>query len=75
MAEIAELASFVRELRTSTAVVLVEHHMDFVMGVCDEVAVLDFGQVIARGEPSRVREDPLVVASYLGDEAVDAADA
>jgi branched-chain amino acid transport system ATP-binding protein len=70
--EIAELAAFIRTLRSTTSVILVEHHMDFVMGLCDEVAVLDFGRLIARGEPAAVRDDPLVVAAYLGDEAADA---
>jgi branched-chain amino acid transport system ATP-binding protein len=66
--EIGELAALIRRLREDMSVVLVEHHMDLVMDVCDDVVVLDFGRLIARGDPGRVRDDPLVVAAYLGDE-------
>ncbi len=67
--ELVELADLIRELRSSIAVMLVEHHMDLVMSVCDRVAVLDFGRLIAHGEPAAVREDQLVLEAYLGREA------
>jgi len=50
-------------------VMLVEHHMDLVMSVCDRLTVLDFGKVIANGTPEQIRKDPAVLEAYLGVEA------
>ncbi len=81
-AESIELARVVRRLAEEwgMAVLVVEHDMNFVMGVCDHVLVLDFGRLIASGSPQAVRSDPAVIAAYLGDEVdetdlVDAVDA
>src|ERR1700689_835408 len=48
------------------AVLLVEHDMSLVMNICDHVSVLDYGEVIARGDPATVQADPAVQAAYLG---------
>jgi branched-chain amino acid transport system ATP-binding protein len=66
--DIDELGRRIRTLAERTAVVLVEHHMDLVMAVCDRITVLDFGKVIAVGDPATVQDDPAVAAAYLGEE-------
>jgi len=66
--ETERFAALLRSLAEGgTAVVLVEHDMGLVMGVCDEVYVLDLGKVIAVGPPEVIRNDETVLAAYLGD--------
>ncbi|WP_298181684.1 ABC transporter ATP-binding protein [Saccharomonospora sp.] len=67
--DMGELGELVRALSDRMAIVLVDHHMDLVMSVCDRITVLDFGRVIASGTPDEIAEDPAVVTAYLGEEA------
>ncbi len=65
--ETAELAALLRQLAAERrTILLVEHDMGFVMGLCDRVTVLNFGRRIAEGTPAEVRADPAVVDAYLG---------
>ena len=66
--EAARLAQQVREISRSAncGVLLVEHDMEFVMGVCDRIVVLNLGQVIAEGTPDEVRANDSVRVAYLG---------
>jgi branched-chain amino acid transport system ATP-binding protein len=65
-AELAELGALIRDLATEGSLVVVEHHMDLMMSVCDSLTVLDFGKVIATGSPREVQDNPAVTAAYLG---------
>jgi branched-chain amino acid transport system permease protein len=70
VSEIHDLADLIRQVRDAgVTVLLIEHHMDLVMGLSDRVSVLDYGQKIAEGSPSEVRQDARVVAAYLGEES------
>lgn len=65
--EIEDLDERIRRLRSEgRTILLIEHHMELVMGVCDRVAVLNFGRKIAEGTPSQVQTDAQVRTAYLG---------
>ncbi|MDE3007643.1 MAG: ABC transporter ATP-binding protein [Acidobacteriota bacterium] len=64
--ELSEFAAMILDLRSSMGVLLVEHNMEFVMPLVERLVVLNFGEVIAEGTPTEVRNNDAVVAAYLG---------
>ncbi|MFH1982064.1 MAG: ABC transporter ATP-binding protein [Pseudomonadota bacterium] len=70
--ETRKLMDFIRRIRDqfSLTILLIEHDMKVVMGICEHIWVLDYGETIAEGSPDQIKSNPKVIAAYLGEEAV-----
>ena len=66
--EIAGFVTLIRALVPQTTVLLIEHNMEVVMGLADRITVLNFGEVLAQGNPDAIRANAAVQAAYLGDD-------
>ena len=70
--ETAELSNLIKWIRDTydVSILLIEHDMNLVMGICDKITVLDYGKIIAVGSPDEIKNNPKVIEAYLGEEVM-----
>ncbi len=66
--ESSQLSDFIREIRSkkNITIVIIDHHMDVIMAICDRISVLNFGTLLAEGKPEEIQNNPEVISAYLG---------
>ena len=69
--DLMNLIAFIRE-KFNLTILLIDHDMRLVMGICERIIVLDYGRIIAEGKPEEIQSNPQVIKAYLGEEAVNA---
>ena len=69
--DLMNMIAFIRE-KFNLTILLIEHDMRLVMGICERIMVLDYGRIIAQGTPDQIKTNPQVIKAYLGQEALNA---
>ena len=66
--ESAQLSAFVKSIRDDMGItiIIIDHHMDVIMSICDDITVLNFGNVLAQGTPQEIQSNHEVIEAYLG---------